>query len=207
MTPEAQVRMALQALRADWLRSVPSALGVIIGIALLVALSSIRAGARAALDADLERLGANMIILDGESVVQTGRHRVADRRHPDPGRPRRGGGPLWCDGRGASTERRRGGRYRRADSGQSVRLGDHTALPADPQLHSRAGSTALRRGRAPREPGHRPRRRSCKAALSRLEPDRSQRPGARPRVHRRRRVRAQGKPLATRTWTTRLSSR
>ena len=69
MTPEAQARMALQALRADWLRTAPSALGVIIGIALLVALSSIRAGARAAQDADLERLGANMIILDGESVV------------------------------------------------------------------------------------------------------------------------------------------
>ena len=44
MTPEAQARMALQAVRADWLRSVPSALGVIIGIALLVALSASRWG-------------------------------------------------------------------------------------------------------------------------------------------------------------------
>ena len=69
MTPEAQARMALQALRADWWGSLPSALGVIIGIALLVALSSIRAGDAPRWTPTSSASAQHMIILDGESVV------------------------------------------------------------------------------------------------------------------------------------------
>jgi putative ABC transport system permease protein len=65
-----QVRLAFQALRANWLRGVLTALGVIIGVASLVSLTAISAGARAGVEADLERLGPNIIILDGEFVIQ-----------------------------------------------------------------------------------------------------------------------------------------
>jgi putative ABC transport system permease protein len=67
---EEQVRLALQALRANWLRAVLTALGVIIGVASLVSLTAISAGARAGVEADLARLGPNIIILDGEFVIQ-----------------------------------------------------------------------------------------------------------------------------------------
>jgi len=70
MTLGEQVRVALQALRANWLRGVLTALGVVIGVASLVALTAISAGARAGVEADLERLGPNIIILDGEFVIQ-----------------------------------------------------------------------------------------------------------------------------------------
>jgi putative ABC transport system permease protein len=67
---EEQVRLALQALRANWLRGVLTALGVIIGVGSLVSLTAISAGARAGVAADLQRLGPNIIILDGEFVTQ-----------------------------------------------------------------------------------------------------------------------------------------
>ncbi len=64
------VRLAVHALRANWLRGVLTALGVIIGVASLVALTAVSAGARRGVEADLNRLGPNIIILDGEFVVQ-----------------------------------------------------------------------------------------------------------------------------------------
>ena len=64
------VRLAVQALRANWLRGLLTALGVIIGVASLVALTAISAGARAGVAADLRRLGPNIILLDGEFVAQ-----------------------------------------------------------------------------------------------------------------------------------------
>jgi putative ABC transport system permease protein len=69
VTSSGHVRLALQALRMNWLRGILTALGVIIGVASLVALTAISSGARADLDADLQRLGPNIVILDGEFVI------------------------------------------------------------------------------------------------------------------------------------------
>ena len=69
MTFAENLRLASQALRANWLRGVLTALGVIIGVASLVALTAISGGAQADVEADLQRLGPNIIILDGEFVI------------------------------------------------------------------------------------------------------------------------------------------
>jgi putative ABC transport system permease protein len=70
MTPRELLRLAFQALRANWLRGVLTALGVIIGVASLVTLTAISSGAQQDLEDDLQRLGPNIVILDGEFVVQ-----------------------------------------------------------------------------------------------------------------------------------------
>jgi putative ABC transport system permease protein len=70
MTSRELVRLAMHALRANWMRGVLTALGVIIGVASLVTLTAISAGARNGLEEDLQRLGPNIVILDGEFVVQ-----------------------------------------------------------------------------------------------------------------------------------------
>ena len=70
MTPREQIGLALRALRTNWLRGVLTTLGVVIGVASLVALTAISAGARAGVEDDLDRLGPNIIILDGEFVIQ-----------------------------------------------------------------------------------------------------------------------------------------
>ena len=67
-----QLAMALQALRANWLRGLLTALGVIIGVASLVALTAVSAGAREGVAADLRRLGPNLIKFDGEFVSLPG---------------------------------------------------------------------------------------------------------------------------------------
>jgi putative ABC transport system permease protein len=64
-----QVHLALQALRANWLRGLLTALGVIIGVASLVALTAISAGAQEGVASNLRRLGPNIILLDGEFVT------------------------------------------------------------------------------------------------------------------------------------------
>jgi putative ABC transport system permease protein len=69
MTAFEQLSLALQALRANWLRGLLTALGVIIGVASLVALTAVSSGARRGVDADLQRLGPNIVLLDGEFVV------------------------------------------------------------------------------------------------------------------------------------------
>jgi putative ABC transport system permease protein len=64
-----QVPAALQALRANGLRGLLTALGVIIGVASLVALTAISSGAQEGVASDLRRLGPNIILLDGEFVT------------------------------------------------------------------------------------------------------------------------------------------
>jgi ABC-type antimicrobial peptide transport system permease subunit len=74
------VQLALQALRANWLRGLLTALGVIIGVASLVALTAISAGAQEGVAADLRRLGPNIVLLDGEFVtLPDGRQSPTDR--------------------------------------------------------------------------------------------------------------------------------
>ena len=61
--------LAMQALRANWLRGLLTALGVIIGVASLVTLTAVSTGAQAKVADDLRRLGPNIILLDGEFVT------------------------------------------------------------------------------------------------------------------------------------------
>ncbi|MCW3016030.1 MAG: MacB-like periplasmic core domain containing protein [Solirubrobacterales bacterium] len=74
------VLLALQALRANWLRGLLTALGIIIGVASLVALTAISAGAQEGVASDLRRLGPNIILLDGEFVtLPNGQMTATDR--------------------------------------------------------------------------------------------------------------------------------
>ncbi len=72
--------LAVQALRANLLRGLLTALGVIIGVASLVTLTAISAGAREATAAELRRLGPNIILFDGEFVtLPDGQQSATDR--------------------------------------------------------------------------------------------------------------------------------
>jgi putative ABC transport system permease protein len=70
-------RLAVRALRANWFRGLLTTLGVIIGVASLVDLTAISAGAQAGVAASLERLGPNIVILDGQPVSPPGQTAVA----------------------------------------------------------------------------------------------------------------------------------
>jgi putative ABC transport system permease protein len=74
------IHLALQALRANWLRGLLTALGVIIGVASLVALTAISSGAQEGVAANLKRLGPNIVLLDGEFVtLPNGQQSPSDR--------------------------------------------------------------------------------------------------------------------------------
>jgi putative ABC transport system permease protein len=62
-------RIALGALRANWFRAVLTALGVIIGVASLVAVSAVSAGAQKEVSDSIRRLGANVVLVDGEFIT------------------------------------------------------------------------------------------------------------------------------------------
>lgn len=64
-----QWRIALDALRAYWFRAILTALGVVIGVASLVAVSAVSAGAQAGVAASIRQLGGNVIRADGEFIT------------------------------------------------------------------------------------------------------------------------------------------
>jgi putative ABC transport system permease protein len=61
-------RIALGALRANWFRALLTALGVVIGVASLVAVSAVSAGAQKEVQDSIRRLGANVVLVDGEFI-------------------------------------------------------------------------------------------------------------------------------------------
>lgn len=68
-----QWKIALGALRANWFRALLTALGVVIGVASLIAVSAVSAGAQRQVSDSIRRLGANVILVDGEFIsVGTG---------------------------------------------------------------------------------------------------------------------------------------
>ncbi|MDQ2909416.1 MAG: ABC transporter permease [Actinomycetota bacterium] len=73
-------RIALDALRTNWFRAVLTALGVVIGVGSLVAVSAVSAGAQAGVAKSIRMLGANVVIVDGEFIsigtVQTATDRT-----------------------------------------------------------------------------------------------------------------------------------
>jgi putative ABC transport system permease protein len=74
------VRLAIGALRANWFRAVLTALGIVIGVGSLVAVSAVSAGAQAGVAQSIRLLGANLVSVDGEFIsvgtVQTATDRV-----------------------------------------------------------------------------------------------------------------------------------
>ena len=61
-------RIALGALRANWFRAILTALGVVIGVASLVAVTAVSAGAQREVSDSIRRLGANVVLVDGEFI-------------------------------------------------------------------------------------------------------------------------------------------
>ena len=64
-----QFRIALAALRANWFRAMLTALGVVIGVASLVAVTAVSAGAQQEVADSIRRLGANVVLVDGEFIT------------------------------------------------------------------------------------------------------------------------------------------
>jgi putative ABC transport system permease protein len=62
-------RIALGALRANWFRAVLTALGVVIGVASLVSVAAVSAGAQKQVGDSIRRLGANVVLVDGEFIT------------------------------------------------------------------------------------------------------------------------------------------
>ena len=61
-------RIAFDALRANWFRAILTALGVVIGVASLVAVAAVSAGAQAGVAKSIKMLGANVVAVDGEFI-------------------------------------------------------------------------------------------------------------------------------------------
>ena len=64
-----QWRIAFGALRANWFRAVLTALGVVIGVSSLVAVTAVSAGAQKQVGDSIRRLGANVVLVDGEFIT------------------------------------------------------------------------------------------------------------------------------------------
>jgi putative ABC transport system permease protein len=72
-------RIAVAALRANWFRAVLTALGVVIGVASLITVTAVSAGASAQVAASIQRLGANVVAVDGEFISVGTRQSATDR--------------------------------------------------------------------------------------------------------------------------------
>jgi putative ABC transport system permease protein len=64
-----QGRIALGALRANWFRAALTALGVVIGVASLVGVTAVSAGAQREVRDSIRRLGGNVVKIDGEFIT------------------------------------------------------------------------------------------------------------------------------------------
>lgn len=62
------LRLAFAALRANWFRAVLTALGVVIGVGSLVAVTAVSAGAQRQVAESIRRLGSNVVLVDGEFI-------------------------------------------------------------------------------------------------------------------------------------------
>jgi putative ABC transport system permease protein len=73
------VLLALGSLRANWFRAVLTALGIVIGVASLIAVSAVSAGAQAGVAQNIRMLGANLVSVDGEFISVGTRQTATDR--------------------------------------------------------------------------------------------------------------------------------
>jgi putative ABC transport system permease protein len=72
-------RIALGSLRANWFRAALTALGVVIGVASLVTVTAVSAGAQREVADSIRRLGGNVIKVDGEFITIGTRQSATDR--------------------------------------------------------------------------------------------------------------------------------
>ena len=72
-------RIALASLRANWFRAALTALGVVIGVASLVAVTAVSAGAQREVADSIRRLGGNVVKVDGEFITIGIRQSATDR--------------------------------------------------------------------------------------------------------------------------------
>ncbi len=72
-------RIAIAALRANWFRAVLTALGVVIGVAALIAVTAVSAGARSEVEDSIRRLGGNVVKVDGEFITIGTQQSATDR--------------------------------------------------------------------------------------------------------------------------------
>jgi putative ABC transport system permease protein len=74
-----QWHIAVAALRGNWFRALLTGLGVVIGVASLVAVTAVSAGAQADVSNSIRRLGANVVVVDGEFVSVGTTQSASDR--------------------------------------------------------------------------------------------------------------------------------
>jgi putative ABC transport system permease protein len=72
-------RIALGSIRANWFRAILTALGIVIGVASLIAVTAVSAGAQRDIADSIRRLGANVVVVDGEFVSVGTRQSATDR--------------------------------------------------------------------------------------------------------------------------------
>lgn len=72
-------RIALGALRVNWFRAVLTALGIVIGVASLIAVTAVSAGAQAEVAKSIRALGGNVVIVDGEFISIGTQQTATDR--------------------------------------------------------------------------------------------------------------------------------
>ena len=70
----ATFRMALRALKRNKMRSVLTALGIIIGVGAVIAMVGIGNGAKSQIEAQIANLGENVILIFSGSVTRGGVH-------------------------------------------------------------------------------------------------------------------------------------
>jgi putative ABC transport system permease protein len=73
------IGIALGALRANWFRALLTSLGIVIGVASLITVSAVSAGAQAGVAQSIRLLGANLVIADGEFISVGTRQTATDR--------------------------------------------------------------------------------------------------------------------------------
>ena len=71
--------IAVGSIRANWFRALLTALGVVIGVASLVAVSAVSAGAQRQVGDSIRRLGANVVLVDGEFITVGAAQTPSDR--------------------------------------------------------------------------------------------------------------------------------
>ena len=72
-------RIAVGALRANWFRAVLTAIGIVIGVASLIAVTAVSAGAKKEVADSIRRLGGNVVKVDGEFISIGTRQSASDR--------------------------------------------------------------------------------------------------------------------------------
>jgi ABC-type antimicrobial peptide transport system permease subunit len=79
MTLAEHLRIAVSSLRANWFRALLTAVGVVIGVGALVAVTAVSAGAQREVAESIRRLGGNVINVDGEFITVGTRQTATDR--------------------------------------------------------------------------------------------------------------------------------